>query len=63
MEYLFVIVKYMTAGRKGIERVKRISKNLWLISLIVLEEYFQIQKNIYVYISIYAKNTYYAKLM
>lgn len=53
----------MTAGRKGIERVKRISKNLWLISLIVLEEYFQIQKNIYVYILIYAKNTYYAKLM
>lgn len=63
MQYLFVIVKYMTAGRKGIERVKRISKNLWLISLIVLEEYFQIQKNIYVYILIYAKNTYYAKLM
>lgn len=53
----------MTAGRKGIERVKRISKNLWLISLIVLEGYFQIQKKIYVYILIYAKNTYYAKLM
>lgn len=61
MEYLFVIVKYMTAGWKGIERVKRISKNLWLISLIVLEEYFQIQKKIYIYILIYAKN--YAKLM
>lgn len=46
MQYLFVIVKYMTAGRKGIERVKRISKNLWLISLIfiVFEEYFQVEK-------------------
>lgn len=60
-----IFIRYRKIYDGWTKRNRESKKNFekFMIDIIVLEEYFQIQKNIYVYILIYAKNTYYAKLM